>query len=81
MTKKKQLRPKRKIITPKNCVFCDEKKDPWFSDVEPMQRFLTERGKIVARSRSGLCSKHQRHLTRSVKHARYLALLSYTSRD
>ena len=82
MAKKKQLRPKRRITAaPKKCVFCEEKKEPWFSDVEPLQRLLTERGKITGRSRNGLCAKHQRHLTLAVKYARQLALLPYLSRD
>ena len=79
--KKKQLRPKRKLITPKNCLFCEEKKDPAFAEVEPLQKFLTERGKIVARARNGLCAKHQRQLTIEIKRARFLALLPFLSRE
>ncbi len=81
MPKKKEVRPKRRVMTPKKCVFCEDKKEPWFSDIEALQKFLTERGKIVGRTRSGLCAKHQRHLTLAVKYSRYLALLPYISRD
>ena len=82
MAKKKQLRPKRRIAAaPKKCAFCEDKKEPWFSDVEPLQRQLTERGKITGRSRNGLCAKHQRRMNTAVKYARQLALLPYLSRE
>ena len=55
--------------------------EPAFAEVEPLQKFLTERGKIVARARNGLCAKHQRHLTTEIKRARFLALLPFLSRD
>ena len=79
--KKKIMKPRRKLVTPKKCAFCEEQKTPWFSDVEMLQRFLTERGKIVGRSRNGLCAAHQKDLMRAVKYARHLSLLSYTTRD
>jgi small subunit ribosomal protein S18 len=79
--KKKILKPRRKLMAPKECSFCKENKTPEFSDVETLQHFLTERGKIIARSRNGLCAKHQRTLTLNVKYARHLALLPFTSRD
>jgi len=66
-----------KIVRPKDCYFCVEKKDPSFVETEVLRRFLTERGKIVPRSRSGLCSIHQRKLTLAVKQARHLALLAF----
>ena len=79
---KKQLtrRPKRKIITPKNCFYCDEKKMPWFDDTTSLSRFVTERGKIVGRVKSGLCALHQRRLTTAIKYARHLALMPFIER-
>lgn len=74
------MRPKRKIITPKNCYFCDEKKTPWFDDTVSLSKFVTERGKIVSRAKSGLCALHQRQLTRAVKYARHLALMPFVQR-
>ena len=73
----KARRPKRKIQVPKNCYFCKEGKTPWYSDVASLQKFVTERGKLLGRQRTGLCAKHQRRLTSAVKHARYLALLPF----
>jgi small subunit ribosomal protein S18 len=75
---KKQIRKKRRVITvPKDCYFCKEKSVPTYRDTTVLQKFITDRGKIVARTRSGLCAKHQRRLTSSVKYARHLALLSF----
>lgn len=73
-------KPKRKIVTPKECYFCKEKKTPWYSDVSSLQKFVTDRGKIISRTRGGVCAKHQRRLTSAVKHARHLALLSFVER-
>ena len=77
---KKIKRPRRKINVPKDCYFCKEQKTPWFSDVEILRRFLTERGKIIGRDRSGLCSKHQRRLTLAIKYSRHLGLLPFVER-
>ena len=77
---KKTKGPKRKIKVPKDCYFCKEKKTPVYSDVSSLQKFITDRGKLIARIRTGLCAKHQRGLTSSVKHARHLALLPFVGR-
>ncbi|MBI2594490.1 30S ribosomal protein S18 [Candidatus Curtissbacteria bacterium] len=78
----KDRRPRKRILkgVPKNCLFCTEKKEPVFEDVGQLLKFLTERGKIIPRSRSGLCAKHQRTLTKNVKYARHLALLAFVVR-
>jgi small subunit ribosomal protein S18 len=64
---------------PGKCPFCEQKIEPQFSDPSNLRGFLTDRGKIVSRSRSGVCLKHQRHLTQAVKRARFMALLPYVS--
>lgn len=71
---------KKKIMGPKSCYFCTEKKEPSFADVTSLSKFVTERGKIVSRSRNGLCSLHQRRLASAIKHARHLALMPFTTR-
>lgn len=75
--KKTMRKPRRKIIVPKDCYFCTEKKEPSYRDIETLHRFITERGKIVGKSRSGICLKHQHGVTTAIKHARHLALLSF----
>lgn len=78
MAKKKRfIRKQQKTNAPKKCYFCSEKKEPDFSDTAILNRFLTERAKIIPRSRSGLCAKHQKRLTLAVKRARHLALLPF----
>ena len=76
MKPKKKI-TRRKLIVPKKCYFCTEIKDPYFGEVEHLRKFVTDRGKIIARSRNGLCAMHQRHLTISIKHARHLALMPF----
>lgn len=59
------------------CFFCKEKKEPNFLESDILARFTSERGKILSRGRSSLCSKHQRKLTSEIKRARYMALLPF----
>ena len=79
MAVKKQIRKRRVITVPQECYFCKEKSVPMYTDTSVLQRFVTDRGKIVARARNGLCAKHQRRLTFSVKYARHLALLPFVT--
>jgi small subunit ribosomal protein S18 len=80
MAKKRIIRKNQKTNVPKKCYFCSEGKEPTFLDIAILNRFMTERGKIIPRSRSGLCSKHQKRLTLAIKHARHLALLPFVIR-
>lgn len=80
MAEKRRI-PKKKIVVPKNCYFCKEKKNPWYSDVTSLQKFVSDRGKIIGRTRTGLCAKHQRRLTIAIKHARHLALLPFVGKE
>lgn len=41
---------------------------------------MTDRAKILPRSVSGVCLKHQRMLAREIKRARHLALLPFQAR-
>jgi len=50
-----------------------------YKDIKLLQRFVSERGKIVPRRISGLTAKQQRALTRAIKRARMIALLPYTA--
>jgi len=81
MAARQRSTTRKKIIVPKNRYFCEEKKEPHFSDVSVLGRFTTDRGKIVGRARSGVCAKHQRVLTDSIKYARHLALMPFILRD
>jgi small subunit ribosomal protein S18 len=48
-----------------------------YKDIALLQRFLSERGKIRARQRSGACRRHQRLIAVAIKRAREMALLAY----
>jgi len=72
------IKRRRKIIVSKNCPFCKGELELDYKKIEILEKYLTERGKILAKSKTGLCSKHQKRLARAVKKARYLALLPYT---
>ena len=62
------------------CQFCVEKTDVIdYKDVGILHRYITERGKIKGRRKSGTCAKHQRRLAIAIKRARHLALLPFTA--
>ena len=48
-----------------------------YKDVKLLQRFVSERGKMVPSRITAISSKKQRELARAVKRARHLALLPY----
>lgn len=75
-------RPKRfkKINKKKVCLFCQEKdREIDYKDVATLRKFITEKGKIVPRRQSGVCSKHQRRLAEEIKKARTMALLPFVA--
>jgi small subunit ribosomal protein S18 len=45
--------------------------------VKLLQRYISERGKIVPSRITAVSSKKQRELARAIKRARFLALLPY----
>ncbi|MCB9662750.1 MAG: 30S ribosomal protein S18 [Alphaproteobacteria bacterium] len=52
-----------------------------YKDVRRLQRFLTERGKILPRRATGLTAKQQRQVATAIKRARQIALLPYVKQD
>ena len=65
----------------KVCKFCTEKIDAIpYRDVRLLQGFVAERGKIVPRRLTGVCTTHQRRLSRAIKQARNIALLPFAGR-
>lgn len=64
-----------------SCYFCIKNfKEIDHKDTETLRKFISGLGKIKARKRTGLCAKHQRQLSRVVKRARHLGLLSPISK-
>ena len=50
-----------------------------YKNVALLQKFVTERGKMVSRRFSGISAKEQRAVSVAIKRARYLGLLSVGS--
>src|SRR5438067_4029993 len=68
-------RPRRKV-----CASSVDKVQTFdFKEVGRIRRYISDRGKIDPRRKSGTCAKHQRMLTAALKRARHMALLPYTA--
>ena len=75
-----ERRRPRYISRRKVCYFCAEKVPHIdYKNVDGLRRYLSDRGKIEPRRKTGTCAKHQRRLTAALKRARHLALLPYTA--
>ena len=48
-----------------------------YKDVRLLQRYVSERGKIVPSRITAVCAKKQRELAQAIKRARFLGLLPY----
>lgn len=63
------------------CYFCQRNiKDIDFKETQLLRRFVSGSGRIKPKKRTGVCSSHQRRLANAIKRARYLGLLSGTSK-
>ena len=70
-------RRRTRFVNNRGCFYCSEKLEVSFKDAASLSRFLSPRGKIIARSRSGVCARHQRLLSKAVKIARINAILPF----
>jgi small subunit ribosomal protein S18 len=65
--------PRRKV-----CFFCRDKVQYIdYKDPALLRPYISDRGKISPRRKSGTCARHQRALSRAIKRARHLALLPF----
>jgi small subunit ribosomal protein S18 len=72
---KDRFAPRRKV-----CQFCADKiREVDYKDFQRLRRYLSDRGKIEPRRKTGTCARHQRSLTTAIKRARYMALLPYVA--
>jgi small subunit ribosomal protein S18 len=70
---KRQYFRKKKV-----CKFCVEKMDMIdYKRADILSQFVQERGKILPRRMTGVCSRHQRWLGVAIKRARNIALLPF----
>ncbi|KKR42987.1 MAG: 30S ribosomal protein S18 [Microgenomates group bacterium GW2011_GWC1_41_20] len=80
MAKKKDMKKRRRqieIVVPRNCPFCKGKTEPDYKEIDTLLKYMNDRAKILSKSKTGICSKHQRRISLSIKRARHLALLPY----
>jgi small subunit ribosomal protein S18 len=62
----------------KLCSFCQDKNlQVDYKRPDILERFITDRGKILPRRVTGTCSKHQRIVAKEIKRARIIALLPF----
>ncbi len=52
-----------------------------YKDTRLLSRYITEKGKIVPSRITGVSRKKQKELARAIKRARFLSLMSYTSKS
>jgi len=82
ITSQKKQRKKKILPVSSVCPLCDSNiTKVSYKDVYLLKRFMSIRGKIVGRNKSGMCSKHQRSLSRAIKRARQMSLVSYVNQD
>jgi small subunit ribosomal protein S18 len=63
----------------KVCRFCaDHLEGLDYKDIGRLRMYISERGKIEPRRKTGTCMKHQRQVAVAIKRARHLALIPYT---
>jgi small subunit ribosomal protein S18 len=62
----------------KVCIFCQDKNTAIdYKRPDLLERFITDRGKILPRRVTGTCAKHQRLVAREIKRGRTIALLPF----
>ena len=60
------------------CSFCANKvQEIDYKNITMLRSYISDRGKINPRRRTGTCARHQRALAMAIKRARHLALLPY----
>jgi len=60
------------------CSFCvNQVKEIDYKNISLLSSYISDRGKIESRRRTGTCAKHQRALALAIKRARHIALLPF----
>lgn len=67
-----EFRRKKKKI----CQMCAGKSVD-YKDVMIINKYISDKGKILPRRMTGACAKHQRHIAGEVKKARFMALIPF----
>ena len=65
----------------KVCYFCQQKiNEINYQDTELLRQFISGQAKILPPKRTGTCAKHQRKLAKTIKKARIMGLLPFTTK-
>lgn len=74
--------PKKGHLRTKECRF---KKSGFvyidYKDVETLERFVNDQGKILPRRVTGTSAKFQRQLSKAVRRARFIGLMPYVAEN
>ena len=69
----KNKKKRRKV-----CQCCVDKVDALdYKNIAKLNRYITERGKILPKRNSGTCAKHQRMVAEAIKRARFMGLIPH----
>ncbi|HEY4477432.1 MAG TPA: 30S ribosomal protein S18 [Candidatus Paceibacterota bacterium] len=69
------------IQAKKQCYFCTTNTSVIdYKDSDLLRTYLNPQAKIMSKRRTGLCSTHQRMLSRAVKRARMMGFVPFTLR-
>ena len=72
--------PKFRKMKKKVCPLCADKNyELDYKNADQVKKFISEKGKILPRRATGACAKHQRVITNTVKRARHIAVIPYTT--
>nr|YP_009396811.1 ribosomal protein S18 [Ophidocladus simpliciusculus]ARW65997.1 ribosomal protein S18 [Ophidocladus simpliciusculus] len=52
-----------------------------YKDIDLLRKFITDQGRILSRRSTGLNTKQQKKITKSIKRARLLSLLPFLKKD
>jgi len=80
-SRSKDFFPREMRFKERSCRFCKDKiKIVDYKDLNRLQRYVTEKGKILSSRLTGNCARHQRKIAQAIKRARFLALLPFVKR-
>ncbi len=73
-------RKRKQTETRRDCYFCKSGENPYWRDYDRLKNYLSGRSRILSRSKTGVCARHQRQLSEAIKHARHLGLLPFVTK-
>jgi len=70
----KKRRPPR-VTGP--CPYCESGKGPSYKNYKDLANYMSARARVLGKSRTGICTRHQKRMTKEIKRARHLGLLPF----